>query len=169
MKNYQRGEWFVLKMRFKRGIIIFVFILILACGFFLKVNWIPAKYALEENEFMNYKPYILIQEVHYTGTGWAQVGDENGYYLSDSYIDVNLSNGNILPQMEMYNADYVNTFLCKVEYEGKIEHKAFEKKVDSYHVVEWYPVYPVLRDTILPGWLYPKKFMTKHECDTYIK
>ena len=99
--------------------------------------------------------------MHYTGTGWVQVGDENGYYLSDSYVDVNLNNGYVLHQMEMYNKDLVNTFLCKVKYEGKIKHDAFEKEVDSYYVVEWYPV---LRDTILPGCLYPKTFMTKQEC-----
>ncbi len=150
--------------KMKIGIILLVLMMILAGGFFLKTNWSPAKYALKENEFINYKPYILIQEVHYTGTGWVQVGEKNGYYLSDSYVDVNLNNGYVLPQMEMYNKDFVNTFLCKVKYEGKIKHDAFEKEVDSYYVVEWYPVYPVLRDTILPGCLYPKTFMTKQEC-----
>ena len=34
--------------------------------------------------------------------------------------------------MEMYNEDYVNTFLCKVEYKGKVEHYAFEEQIDSY-------------------------------------
>lgn len=148
----------------KTGTIILSSIIVLISGLFFKINWTPAKYAIRENEFINYKPYILIQEAHYTGTGWVQVGDENGYYLSNAYIDVNLSNGHILPQMDMYNKDYANTFLCKVEYKGKIKHDAFEKEVDSYYVVEWHPVYPVLRDTILPGWLYPKTFMTKQEC-----
>lgn len=44
-----------------------------------------------------------------------QVGNESGYFLPEGYIDISLVNGTILPQMEMYNEDYANTFLCKVE------------------------------------------------------
>ncbi len=72
--------------------------------------------AKEVNEFDNYEPFILVKEVHYTGTGWVQV-----------------------------------------------EHDAFEDQIESYYIVEWYPVYPILRDTILPNWMYPKDFMTKRE------
>lgn len=130
---------------------------------FIKVNWVPGKYAVKESEFSQYEPYILVQEVHYTGTGWVQAGNENGRFLPDEYVDINLTNGNRLPQMEMYREGYANTFLCKVEYEGKIKHNAFEEEIDSYYIVEWYPVYPVLRDTMLPGWLCPKGFMTEKE------
>lgn len=144
-------------------IIILIVIMILVSALFFKINWTPGKYALKESELTDYKPYILIKEVHYTGTGWVQTGDDTGYFLPEEYIDIDLRNGSVLPQMEMYNEDYANTFLCKVEYKGKIEHAAFEKEIDSYYVTEWYPVYPVLRDTILPGWLYPKAFMTKQE------
>lgn len=144
------------------GLIILILIM-LVIGLFIKINWTPAKYAIKEDEFNNYNPYILVQEVHYTGTGWTQIGNENGYFLPEAYIDINLTNGAILPQMEVYNKDYVNTFLCKVEYKGKMKHVAFEKEIDSYYIVEWYPVYPVLRDTILPSWMYPKDFMTKRE------
>ena len=146
----------------QKGVIILVLIM-LVIGLFIKINWTPAKYAIKEDEFNSYKPYILVQEVHYTGTGWVQVGNENGYFLLEEYIDINLSNGVILPKMEVYNKDYVNKFLCKVEYKGKMKHVAFEKDIDSYYVIEWYPVYPVLRDTILPSWIYPKDFMTKQE------
>lgn len=146
------------------SLMILIGMIVLFSGLFYKVNWVPGKYAVKANEFMNYKPYILIQEVHYTGTGWVQTGDENGDYPPEEYVDINLNNGNILPQMEMYNKDYANTFLCKAEYKGKIKHPAFEKEIDSYDVVEWYPVYPVLRDTILPEWMYPKSFLTKQEC-----
>ncbi len=130
---------------------------------FMIVNWIPEKFAIKGDDFKNYEPYILVQEVHYTGTGWAQVGNEEGYFLPDAYVDINLINGTILPQMYMYNEDYANTFLCKIEYKGKMKHHAFENEIDSYYIVEWYPIYPVLRDTILPNWMYPKGFMTKQE------
>lgn len=75
------------------------------------------------------------------------MGNENGYFLPEEYIDINLANGTILPQMEMYNEDYANTFLCKVEYRGNMKHDAFENEIDSY----------------LPDWMYPKDFMTKQE------
>lgn len=65
----------------------------------------------------------------------------------------------------MYNEDYVNTFLCIVEYKGKVKDNAFEDEIDSYYIVEWYPVYPILRDTLLPSWMYPKAFMTRREAE----
>lgn len=136
-------------------------------GLFIKVNWVPGKYAVKESDFSQYGPYILVQEVHYTGTGWVQTGSEKGIFSTDEYIDINLTNGNILPQMKMYDEDYANTFLCKIEYEGKTNHVAFEDEIDSYYIVEWYPVYPVLRDTMLPGWMYSKGFMTEKEAGTW--
>lgn len=151
------------KMKKMRITIIVLILIILVVGLFVIVNWIPDKYAIKEDDFNNYESYILVQEVHYTGTGWIQIGNENGYFLPEAYIDINLINGNILPKMEMYNEDYVNTFLCIVEHKGKMKHVAFENEIASYYIVEWYPVYPILRDTILPNWMYPKDFMTWHE------
>lgn len=150
-------------MKKMRITIIVLILIILVVGLFVIVNWIPDKYAIKEDDFNNYKSYILVQEVHYTGTGWIQIGNENGYFSPEAYIDINLINGNILPKMEMYNEDYANTFLCIVEHKGKMKHVAFENEIESYYIVEWYPVYPILRDTILPNWMYPKAFMTWHE------
>lgn len=150
----------------KRVTIIVLALIILVVVLFIIINWIPGKYAIKENNFKNYESYILVQEIHYTGTGWVQVGNENGYFLPEEYADINLINGNILPQMGMYNEDYVNTFLCIVEHKGKIKHAAFEDEIESYYIVEWYPVYPILRDTILPNWMYPKAFMTRQEVKT---
>lgn len=137
--------------------------MLIAVGLFIKSYWLPAKYAIKEGDFENYKPYIIVQEAHYTGTGWVQVGDESGYFSSEAYLDVDLVNGSILPLMAMYNEDYLNKFLCTVEYVGKVEHAAFEEEIDSYYIVEWYPIYPVLRDTMLPSWMFPKGFMTNDE------
>lgn len=150
--------------KIQTAITIFIAATVLFGGLFFAANWIPGKYAIGEKDFADYKPYILVREVHYTGTGWVQTGDENGGFKPEEYVDVDIDNGNILPQMEMYDWEHTNTFLCKVEYKGKIRHEAFEGEIDSYHVVEWYPVYPVRRDTILPEWLYPKAFLTKREC-----
>ncbi len=137
--------------------------LIIVTASFIKANWIPEKYAVKLGECKEYEPYILVQEAHYTGTGWVQVGDENGYFSTEAYVDVDLTNGDILPLMEMYDKDFANIFLCKVEYRGTVKHDAFDYEIASYDILEWHPVYPVLRDTILPDWMYPKGFMTKRE------
>lgn len=148
--------------KMKVAIIVLV-IITLIIVWFVVTNWIPEKYAVKENEFKDYEPFILVKEVHYTGTGWILVGDESGLFSPETYLDIDLVNETILPQMDMYNEDYANTFLCKIEYRGKVMHDAFERQIDSYYIVEWYPVYPILRDTILPNWMYPKDFMTKQE------
>lgn len=138
-------------------------LIILAVALFILVNRIPGKYAVKEDEFKSYGPYILIKEVHYTGTGWVQVGNEGGHFSPEAYEDVHLVNGTILPQMEMYNEDYANTFLCRVEHQGQVGNDALGKQMESYYIVEWYPVHPILRDTMLPDWVYPKDYMTKWE------
>lgn len=147
----------------KVWVIIAGFACALIIAFFIKANWIPEKYAVRISECKDYEPYILVQEAHHTGTGWVQVGDESGYFLAEAYKDIELTNGDVLPLMDMYDKDYVNTFLCKVEYRGTVIHDAFENEIASYDILEWYPVYPVLRDTILPDWMYPKGFMAKRE------
>lgn len=149
-----------------RVTIVVLILIILGVVLFIIINWIPGKYAIKETNFMNYESYILVQEAHYTGTGWMQVGNENGYFLPEAYADINLINGTILPQMEMYNKDYANTFPCIAEHKGKMKHVAFEDKIESYYILEWYPVYPILRDTILPNWMYPKAFMTRQEVNS---
>lgn len=156
-------------MKNKRITICILALIILIAALFLIANWIPEKYAIRDSEFSDYEPFILVKEVHYTGTGWLQVGNENGYFPKETCVDIDLTNGNILPQMKLYDEDYANTFLCKVEYRGKVSHDAFEEQIDSYSIVEWYPVYPILRDTILPNWLYPKAFMTKREVKSEYK
>lgn len=149
----------------KIRIIIIAAVLIMAgiLGIFIKANWIPGKYAVKEGDFDRYKPYILVQEVHYTGSGWVQTGDESGFFPQEEYADIDLVNGSVLPQMDIYDEEYANIYLCEIEYKGKTKHAAFEDEIDSYYIVDWHPVYPVLRDTILPEWLYPKGFMTKRE------
>ena len=145
-------------------ILTFAGILFMAAGLFIKSYWSPGKYAVKE-DFDNFSPYIIVQEVHYTGTGWVLVGDESGYFSSDDYRDIDFVNGDVLPLMSMYDDDYVNRFLCRVEYLGKEKHMAFEDEINYYNIVEWYPVYPVLRDTILPGWMFPDKYMTAYEVE----
>lgn len=142
--------------------IVFVFLVL-----WVIPHWIPGKFAVKEQDFADHAPYIIVQESYYIGTGWEQVGDESGYYPSEDYFDIDIVNYDVLPIMGMYHDDYVNKFICKVEYKGKVEHWAFEDEIDSYYIVEWYPVYPVSRDTLLPNWLYPKNFMSIRELKSY--
>ena len=158
------------KTKKRRDVLTFIIlalagILLVAAGLFIKSYWSPGKYAVNEEDFDSFTPYIIVQEVHYTGTGWGLVGDESGYFSSEDYLDIDFVNGEVLPLMSIYDDEHVNRFLCRVEYLGKEKHVVFEDEIDYYNIVEWYPVYPVLRDTILPGWMFPNKYMTVYEVE----
>jgi len=131
---------------------------------FLVTHWIPSRYSISDEQFSEFGDYILVKEVFYTGTGWTQVGDNNGYYQINEIKEIALT-GKKLPFSNMGRR--VNTFLCIVEYEGEIDHAAFTEPIDSYSVIEWHPVYPVVRDSIWPDWMLPSRFMTEKETKYY--
>lgn len=142
-----------------------IFIVLMLIFYWFPLYGIPGKAAIKESDFNAYEPYIIVQEVHYSGGIWVQAGDENGYFAEEDYIDIDLTNGSILPSMFMYDPDYVNKFLCKVEYRGKVENDMLGQEVDSYEVVEWYPIYPVKRDMLFFHWLSPKGYLSKYEIE----
>ena len=86
-------------------IFLFVICILVAC---ILTSWIhPVKYAIHEEDFSDYSEYILVREVHYTGTGWSIVGDTGGYFPSEEVVDVIkewypvypvVRNGRLLPQ-----------------------------------------------------------------------
>ena len=121
----------------------------------------PVKYALKDEEFASYSDFILVREVHYTGTGWSMVGDEQGYFQEHEIRDIYLEGENVLPIAEM--PENFTTFLCVVEYKGLIEHAAFTEGIESYEIKEWYPVYPVVRNRLLPQFWYPRNYMTQKD------
>lgn len=124
----------------------------------------PIRYAIKEDEFNQYSNYILVQEVNYTGTGWTIVGDETGYFSDGQVKDIVLS-GKKLPEAKL--PDHFNTFLCIIEYQGLVDHGAVEGQVDSYEIIEWYPVYPIVRNGILPSNFYPQNYMRKCDMEKY--
>lgn len=124
----------------------------------------PIKYAVKEDEFNQYSNYILVREVHYTGTGWAMGGDETGYFADGQAKDIVLS-GKKLPGVKF--PEYYNTFLCVIDYQGFVDHEAFEEQIRSYEIIDWYPVYPIVRNRILPPGFYPQNYMTKYDMETY--
>jgi len=127
---------------------------------FLKTYWMPAKYSVKEEQFPSYKNFILVRETWHTGTKWEVIGNENGYYKPDDIKNIHLT-GEKLPSAKMGYS--VNTFLCIAEYEGTVAHVAFSKPIESYKIMEWHPVYPVVRDSLWPPWMLPSGFMTKKE------
>lgn len=161
------GIFGICKRRHAKIIAILGIMIIIVGGiaFFLIFWGNPVKYALKEAEFNNYSDYILVKEVHYTGTGWIIAGDENGYFSDSSIVDIVLE-GEKLPEANT-PAERYNTFLCIVEYRGKIEHIAYEEKLDCYMIKNWYPVYPVVRNRLFPQKFYPQRYMTDKDIKGY--
>lgn len=141
------------------GIILFLIILK-----FLYHYWIPVKFAVKEEQFKKYENIILVKEVHYTGTGWTQIGDETGYFNEKEIKDIHMI-GNLPPTAKMMQN--VNVFLCEVEYQGKLEFRPTGEVVDTYLITEWYPVYPVVRNSLVPKLFLPKHFMSKRDIPAY--
>lgn len=162
----------------KRNTIITIFtticvglILLIVIGIMtFKITWsVPVKYAVKEEDFSKYDEFILVKEVHYTGTGWSVIGDETGYFQEGEIQDVMLIGKEELPQASI--PENYNVFLCTVEYKGMVEHPAFVDKIPCYEIMEWnqwYPVYPIVRtDRLLPQDWYPQDYMTENDIPFY--
>ena len=91
-------------------IFLFVICILMAC---ILTSWIhPVKYAVQEEDFSDYSEYILVREVHYTGTGWSCIAEYQGkkehkafaeeldcYVIKDWYpVYPVVRNGRLLPQ-----------------------------------------------------------------------
>ena len=130
---------------------------------------VPVKHAVKEDDFQKYGDFILVKEVHYTGTGWSIVGDKNGYFMEDQIQDVMLVGEEQLPGARM--PENYNVFLCTAEYKGMVEHAAFENEIPCYEIMEWdqwHPVYPVVRTgRLLPQDCYPQDYMTENDVPYY--
>lgn len=153
------------KMKHIKLIILLVVFIVTALSAFALYWAFPAKYTVREEAFDHYEQFLLVREVHYTGTGWVIVGDESGYFQENQIADVVLE-GEKLPEASA-PADYYNTLLCIVKDMGFVEHEAFEEKLACYEVLDWYPVYPVVRNRLLPPQFYPQGYMTKQDLKIY--
>lgn len=122
--------------------------------------WKPMKYAVHIENVSDYKGSIIIKAAFHTGTGWEIIGDENGYFTTEMISDVALT-GVKLPSFG--TGEYrLNEFLCIVEKTGTIvlDGEVFEQ----YKVIDWYPIYPVRRETILiPSWFFPKDIWSEKD------
>lgn len=152
------------KKKRKIRIMMLVILSLLMISMYIYYYWIPVKFTVKEEQFKEYENMILVKEVHYTGTGWTQIGDEAGYFKDEAIKDIHII-GNCPPAAKMIQ--YVTTFLCEAEYQGKLEFKPTGEVVDTYLITEWYPVYPVVRDSLIPRLFLPKHFMSKRDIPSY--
>lgn len=152
------------KKKRKIRIMMLVILSLLMISMYIYYYWIPVKFTVKEEQFKEYENMILVKEVHYTGTGWTQIGDEAGYFKDEAIKDIHII-GNCPPAAKMIQ--YVTTFLCEAEYQGKLEFKPTGEVVDTYLITEWYPVYPVVRDSLIPKLFLPKHFMSKRDIPSY--
>ena len=123
--------------------------------------WIPVKYAVKEDSFDEYKDYILVKENIYTGAPWVKVGDDNGFYDKNNISEVWLENADI--PIITSPTESNNIYLCEVEKKvGEVV--IYDTHYEEFKVIDWYPIYPIKRETVLlPEWLYPKGFLSKYD------
>lgn len=161
------GVFAMRKRRCMKTKIILGVIFVLVAIIIILMSWLhPVKYAIQEENFSDYSEYILVREVHYTGTGWSMVGDTEGYFPSEEVVEVILE-GEKLPEAYAPTEKY-NTFLCIAEYQGKKKLEWFEEEFDCYVIKNWYPVYPVVRNgRLLPHFCYPRGYMTEKDIEEY--
>ena len=129
----------------------------------------PVKHAIHMEDIHNYANSIIVRQTWHTGTGWEKVGDEHGLY--DSYrmiYDVKLD-GNI-PHIIGMGGDHVNVYLCIVIRTGTYSFSGVDVLTsendpvfERYEVIDWYPIYPVKRDTILPAWFFSNDYLSKYD------
>lgn len=132
----------------------------LAVYFFILIR-VPIKYAVRIEDIDKYSSAILVREAWHTGTGWEQVGDASGYFDNERREDVYLI-GNYPPNTSV-GGEYANIFLCQVRYIGSYSMEGSSVQYKEYEVLEWYPIYPVKRNTILPSWFYPDEYLTRYD------
>ena len=141
--------------------VIAIAVIFIGLGFLFRIILgSPIKYAIKIEDIESYENFILVKQTWHTGTGWQKVGADFGFLNDIEYYDVNLI-GTVPPLIG--TGVYANTFLCIVEYLGNEYETNFDGDYEKYFVLDWYPLYPVKRDTILPSWLFPKGYMTKRD------
>lgn len=152
----------------KKCLIILTVIALIVVGavvFYWLFNYgTPGKKAIKDDDIINYKDYIIVKEPYSTGTGWIITGGSTQYKMQIEKKDVLLT-GEQIPKAKI--GTNVNSFLCVVEYKGIVEHDAFFEGVQCFEVKEWYPVYPVVRNSLFPDLILPKDYLSDKELRHY--
>lgn len=98
-----------------------------------------------------------------TGTGWSKVGDETGFYSDDKIYDIWIEGEVEQPAISTSFGGRQKVYLCKVEELPKLRDiKGI--MCQAYKIIEWYPVYPVIRELIiLSDFVYPTGFINIYD------
>lgn len=152
----------MLKRMVKAAAVGLCFLGILA-AVYMMVAWVPVKYTVKEEDFVKCGDFILLKGNYDTGTGWSIVGDETGFYPAKKVKDVWLEGEMKPPKISVSFGGPQKVYLCKVEKIPE-ERDIKGEMCQAYRVMEWYPVYPVVREPILlPSWVYPSAFINLYD------
>lgn len=123
--------------------------------------------AVHMEDIQNYSDWIIVREAFHTGTGWEKADGEDKYQSIYEERDVILS-GDIPPYAKSAHYE-INSFLCIVDFKGYEDHEVFTNPIQSFEIKEWYPIYPVVRNGLLPSRLpiYPKGYLSSKEMEWY--
>ena len=135
----------------KKIFLLIIFVILLS-------RYIPIKNAVTQRELEQEKQFLLVKTQKSTGYEWYVVGDNSGHF-SQGY-DIVLY-GNVpcfeIPHPIAY-AGTDNTFVCFGEYKQNVYNA--EQWSRTFEVDSWSILYPIKRDGLLPGFLYPKYGLT---------
>lgn len=146
-------------MRKKAKIFVALCVILLSVAAFFTILRGSVKYAVKIQDVGKYPNCILVREAWHTGTGWEKVGNDQGYLVNEDRKDVYLVGK--LPPTASIGGEHVNTYLCEVVYMGESHFPAIgeAESFEKYEVLQWYPVYPIKRDSLLPSWFYSKEYL----------
>ena len=149
--------------RIVRAVISLFLFLFVILGVYIIIAWIPVKYAIREENFIKYGKFVLLQGNYNTGTGWSKVGDETGFYSEDKIHDIWIEGEVEPPAISTSFGGPQKVYLCKVEELPELKDiKGI--MCQAYKIIEWYPVYPVVREPIiLPDFIYPVGFINIYD------
>lgn len=125
------------------------------------VTRIPIKYAIKIEDISKYTNSIIVKETWHTGTGWEKLGNYSGYFPQDEIEDVHLIGD--VPPTTYVGGKHVNTYLCIVNSSDTFTIPGTTESFVQFEVLEWYPIYPVKRDTVLPEFIYPKNYLSLYD------
>lgn len=149
-------------MKFKKILIVLIMVILLVgvvSAPYIVSTRTPVKYAIRLEDIWQHPNCIIVKEAFHTGTGWEQIGNDSGLFVDTQKEDVYLT-GKLPPNDAL--GEYYNTFVCEVQHTGQYTQLSPDV-FEQYEIVEWYPLYPVKRNSLLPSWFYPKAYLSESD------
>ena len=123
-----------------------VFLIVVICINFIPID-IAVSYPVQSD-----REYILVQQVKTTGIDWYMIEASKQESLK-GYVHLN---GNAPPSYDMSNRLYhpENVYVCYGQFEQDMIVDG--EQIMNFNVQDWDFVYPIKRNSLLPGFLNPK-------------